>query len=103
MKFNLKYFTIACILLLAGMVTYGQLPSERPMSAIAPKLLKSGPPASQPTAAELPGNNKMREVKTPPGKMVKGSRSDSNADPSKLPSNSKRPVKEMYRKPKRKT
>ena len=101
MKSSLKYFLFVSLLVMAGNVALAQLPSERRMSAIAPKYLKDGPPREQPAASELPGNKKnMAEVKAPKGKTVPRRKKNAQADPKKLPSNSKTKIKDLAKKPK---
>ena len=101
MKNSLKYFLFVGIFVVIGNVGFAQLQSERPMSAIAPKLLKDGPPKVQPVASELPSSKKnMTEVKAPKGKTVPKRRTNAQADPNKLPSNSKTPIKDLVKKPK---
>ena len=101
MKNCLKYFLFVGIYVVLGNAGFAQLPSERPMSAIAPKLLKDGPPREQPSAGELPSNKKnMDEVKAPKGKTIPKRRTNAQADPNKLPSNSKTRIKDLVKKPK---
>ena len=101
MKSSLKYFLFVSIFVIVGNAAFAQLPSERRLSAIAPKYLKDGPPKEQPSASELPSNKKnMSEVKAPKGKTVPKRKKNAQADPKKLPSNSKTKIKDLGKKPK---
>jgi hypothetical protein len=91
MKNLLTYFLIVSFMML-GNSAFSQLPSERPMSAIAPKLLKDGPPKEQPLAGDLPSNKKMPEVNAPKGRTVPKRKMNTKVDPDKLPINSKKPI-----------
>ena len=103
MKNSLKYFLFLGIFIVVGNAGFAQLQSERRMSDIAPKLLKDGPPKEQPLASELPSSKKnMAEVKAPKGKTVPKRRPNAQADPNKLPSNSKTKIKDLFKKPKSK-
>ena len=101
MKYLIKYFILTAIIFLVNKNGFSQLPSERPMSAIAPKLLKDGPPkATVNKDKPLASERKMPAVNAPKGSTVPKTKTKVQADPKKLPSNSKTRIKDLVKKPK---
>jgi hypothetical protein len=101
MKKLLKYSLVLFLPLLSSMAAKSQLASDRPLTKVSPRNLKIGAPEKQPEAGtKLASEKKMPDIKAPKGIKTPQPVRHKRPEEKQLPSNSKKPIKDLARKPK---